>query len=80
MRPVAAVLFDRDGALVNTFVPAMHACSVAARRSITLAELEPVAHLGAARNLLSGLIGRPASDALRSSRWHADGTPHGTQI
>lgn len=58
-----AVLFDQDGTLINTFIPAMHAYSVATGRTITLAELEPVAHLGAARNLLSALMGREATDA-----------------
>jgi HAD superfamily hydrolase (TIGR01509 family) len=58
-----AVLFDQDGTLINTFIPAMHAYSVATGRTITLAELEPVAHLGAARNLLSALMGRDATDA-----------------
>lgn len=57
------VVFDQDGTLINTFIPAMHAYSVAAGREITLAELEPVAHLGAARNLVSALLGRPATDA-----------------
>ncbi len=61
--PIRAVVFDQDGTLINTFIPAMHAYSVAARREITLAELEPVAHLGAARNLLSALLGRTATDA-----------------
>lgn len=58
-----AVVFDQDGTLINTFIPALHAYSVACGRSITLAELEPVAHLGAARNLVSALLGREASDA-----------------
>jgi HAD superfamily hydrolase (TIGR01509 family) len=58
-----AVVFDQDGTLINTFVPAMHAYSVAVGREITLAELEPVAHLGAARNLVSALLGREATDA-----------------
>ncbi len=58
-----AVVFDQDGTLVNTFVPALHAYSVAVGREITLAELEPVAHLGAARNLVSALLGHEASDA-----------------
>ena len=57
------VVFDQDGTLINTFLPALHAYSVAAGREITLAELEPVAHLGAARNLVSALLGRPATDA-----------------
>lgn len=56
------VVFDQDGTLINTFLPAMHAYSVAVGREITLAELEPVAHLGAARNLVSALLGRPATD------------------
>ena len=57
-----AVIFDQDGTLINTFVPALHAYSVAVGREITLAELEPVAHLGAARNLVSALLGHEASD------------------
>jgi HAD superfamily hydrolase (TIGR01509 family) len=58
-----AVIFDQDGTLINTFVPALHAYSVAVGREITLAELEPVAHLGAARNLVSALLGHDSSDA-----------------
>jgi HAD superfamily hydrolase (TIGR01509 family) len=58
-----AVVFDQDGTLINTFIPALHAYSVACGREITLAELEPVAHLGAARNLVSALLGHEASDA-----------------
>jgi HAD superfamily hydrolase (TIGR01509 family) len=58
-----AVVFDQDGTLINTFIPAMHAYSVAVGREITLAELEPVAHLGAARNLVSALLGHEATDA-----------------
>lgn len=58
-----AVVFDQDGTLINTFIPALHAYSVACGRQITLAELEPVAHLGAARNLVSALLGHEASDA-----------------
>lgn len=61
-RPIRAVVFDQDGTLINTFIPALHAYSVATGREITLAELEPVAHLGAARNLVSALLGREASD------------------
>ena len=61
-RPVRGVVFDQDGTLVNTFIPAMHAYSAASGREITLAELEPVAHLGAARNLVSALLGREATD------------------
>jgi HAD superfamily hydrolase (TIGR01509 family) len=57
-----AVVFDQDGTLINTFIPALHAYSVACGREITLAELEPVAHLGAARNLVSALLGHAASD------------------
>ena len=57
------VVFDQDGTLINTFIPALHAYSVATGREITLAELEPVAHLGAARNLVSALLGREATDA-----------------
>lgn len=56
------VVFDQDGTLINTFVPAMHAYSAAVGREITLAELEPVAHLGAARNLISALLGHEATD------------------
>jgi HAD superfamily hydrolase (TIGR01509 family) len=59
----AAVVFDQDGTLINTFIPALHAYSVATGREITLAELEPVAHLGAARNLVSALLGHEATDA-----------------
>jgi HAD superfamily hydrolase (TIGR01509 family) len=58
-----AVVFDQDGTLINTFIPALHAYSVACGREITLAELEPVAHLGAARNLVSALLGHEATDA-----------------
>jgi HAD superfamily hydrolase (TIGR01509 family) len=57
-----AVVFDQDGTLIDTFVPARHAYSVAAGRQITQAQLEPVAHLGAARNLLGALIGHEATD------------------
>lgn len=57
-----AVVFDQDGTLINTFIPALHAYSVACGREITLAELEPVAHLGAARNLVSALLGHEATD------------------
>lgn len=62
-RPIRAVIFDQDGTLINTFIPALHAYSVATGRTITLEELEPVAHLGAARNLLSALLGRAATDS-----------------
>jgi HAD superfamily hydrolase (TIGR01509 family) len=65
-----AVVFDQDGTLLDTFVPALHAYAVAAGREITMAELEPVAHLGAARNLLSALLGHEASDA-DDDRFHA---------
>lgn len=65
-----AVVFDQDGTLLDTFVPALHAYSVAAGREITMAELEPVAHLGAARNLVSALLGHEASDA-DDDRFHA---------
>jgi HAD superfamily hydrolase (TIGR01509 family) len=61
--PIRGVVFDQDGTLINTFIPALHAYSVATGREITLAELEPVAHLGAARNLVSALLGREATDA-----------------
>ena len=63
VRPYQAVVFDQDGTLINTFIPAMHAYSVAVGREITLVELEPVAHLGAARNLVSALLGHEATDA-----------------
>lgn len=62
-RKYRAVVFDQDGTLINTFIPALHAYSAAVGRQITLAELEPVAHLGAARNLVSALLGREATDA-----------------
>jgi HAD superfamily hydrolase (TIGR01509 family) len=62
-RQYRAVVFDQDGTLINTFIPAMHAYSVAVGREITLTELEPVAHLGAARNLVSALLGHEATDA-----------------
>lgn len=62
-RTVRGVVFDQDGTLINTFIPALRAYSVATGREITLAELEPVAHLGAARNLVSALLGREATDA-----------------
>ena len=57
-----AVVFDQDGTLINTFHPALTAYSAAVGRPITMAELTPVAHLGAARNLISALLGHPASD------------------
>lgn len=60
---IRAVVLDQDGTLINTFIPAMHAYGVAAGRTITFEELRPVAHLGAARNLLSALMGREAGDA-----------------
>ncbi|MGB7980887.1 MAG: HAD family hydrolase [Candidatus Nanopelagicales bacterium] len=60
---IKAVIFDQDGTLINTFIPALHAYSAATGRTITLGELEPVAHLGAARNLLSALLGREATDS-----------------
>ncbi len=60
---IKAVIFDQDGTLINTFIPALHAYSAATGRTITLKELEPVAHLGAARNLLSALLGRAATDS-----------------
>jgi HAD superfamily hydrolase (TIGR01509 family) len=62
-RQLRAIIFDQDGTLINTFLPAMHAYSVATGREITLRELEPVAHLGAARNLVGALLGREATDA-----------------
>jgi HAD superfamily hydrolase (TIGR01509 family) len=62
-RSYRAVVLDQDGTLINTFIPALHAYSVACGREIALAELEPVAHLGAARNLVSALLGHEASDA-----------------
>ena len=65
-----AVVFDQDGTLLDTFIPALHAYSVAVGREITMAELEPVAHLGAARNLVSALLGHEASDA-DDDRFHA---------
>ena len=65
-----AVVFDQDGTLLDTFVPALHAYSVAVGREITMAELEPVAHLGAARNLVSALLGHEASEA-DDDRFHA---------
>jgi HAD superfamily hydrolase (TIGR01509 family) len=58
-----AVLFDQDGTLINTFVPAMDAYSKTVGRVITYEDLRPVAHLGAARNLVSALLGHEASDA-----------------
>ena len=65
-----AVVFDQDGTLLDTFIPALHAYSLAVGREITMAELEPVAHLGAARNLVSALLGHDASDA-DDDRFHA---------
>lgn len=62
-RDLHAVVFDQDGTLINTFIPAMQAYSTVTGREIGLADLEPVAHLGAARNLVSALLGRPATDA-----------------
>ncbi len=64
-----AVVFDQDGTLLDTFIPALHAYSVAVGREITMAELEPVAHLGAARNLVSALLGHEATDA-EDDRFH----------
>ncbi len=63
MNRVKAVLFDQDGTLVNTFGPAMAAYSAAAGRPISYEDLRPVAHLGAARNLVSALLGHEAGDA-----------------
>lgn len=57
------MLFDQDGTLINTFVPAMAAYSAATGRTITYEDLRPVAHLGAARNLVSALLGRAAADS-----------------
>lgn len=62
MNQVKAVLFDQDGTLINTFVPAMAAYSAATGRTITYNDLRPVAHLGAARNLVSALLGHEAGD------------------
>jgi HAD superfamily hydrolase (TIGR01509 family) len=61
-RPIRGIVFDQDGTLINTFIPALHAYSMATGREISLAELEPVAHLGAARNLVTALLGREATD------------------
>lgn len=58
-----AVVFDQDGTLINTFVPALTAYSEAVGRQITMEQLQPVAHLGAARNLVSALLGHEATDA-----------------
>lgn len=63
MRTPAAILFDQDGTLINTFIPAMAAYSRTVGRPITYEDLRPVAHLGAARNLVSALLGHAASDA-----------------
>ncbi|MGB7983339.1 MAG: HAD family hydrolase [Candidatus Nanopelagicales bacterium] len=69
MSPLRAVVFDQDGTLIDTFLPALTAYSSAVGRTITLAELEPVAHLGAARNLVSALLGREATEA-EDDRFH----------
>ena len=37
------MVFDQERTLINTFIPAMHACSVAVGREIALAELGPQA-------------------------------------
>lgn len=58
-----AVVFDQDGTLIDTYIPGPYAYSVACGRPITLAELDAVLHLGAARNLVSALLGREATDA-----------------
>jgi len=62
MTGIRAVVFDQDGTLIDTFIPAVHAYSAAVGRTITLGELRAVAHLGAARNLVSALLGHPATD------------------
>ena len=58
-----AVVFDQDGTLIDTYIPAPYAYSVAVGRPVTLDELDAVLHLGAARNLVSALLGREATDA-----------------
>ncbi|MGV1004188.1 MAG: HAD family hydrolase [Candidatus Nanopelagicales bacterium] len=58
-----AVLFDQDGTLINTFGPALTAYSRVVGRELTYEDLRPHAHLGAARNLVSGLLGHEATDA-----------------
>ena len=57
------MLFDQDGTLIDTFVPALDAYSKTVGRVITYDDLRPVAHLGAARNLVSALLGHEATDA-----------------
>lgn len=57
-----AVVFDQDGTLIDTYIPGPYAYSVAVGRPVTLQELDAVLHLGAARNLVSALLGREATD------------------
>lgn len=57
-----AVVFDQDGTLIDTYIPGPYAYSVAVGRPVTLPELDTVLHLGAARNLVSALLGREATD------------------
>jgi len=61
MTGIRAVVFDQDGTLIDTFIPAVHAYSAAVGRTITLEELRAVAHLGAARNLVSALLSTVAT-------------------
>jgi HAD superfamily hydrolase (TIGR01509 family) len=65
-----AVVFDQDGTLIDTYIPGPYAYSVAVGRPVTLQELDRVLHLGAARNLVSALLGREATDA-DDDRFHA---------
>lgn len=65
-----AVVFDQDGTLIDTYIPGPYAYSVAVGRPVTLAELDTVLHLGAARNLVSALLGREATDE-DDDRFHA---------
>ena len=45
MTGIRAVVFDQDGTLIGTFIPAVHAYSAAVGRTITLEALRAVAHL-----------------------------------
>ena len=63
MTGIRAVVFDQDGTLIGTFIPAVHAYSAAVGRTITLEELRAVAHLGAARNLVAALLSTVATVA-----------------
>lgn len=65
-----AVVFDQDGTLIDTYIPGPYAYSVAVGRPVSPEELDKVLHLGAARNLVSALLGREATDE-DDDRFHA---------